>query len=320
MNDDAWLSLHLHFDGRMYQEPADTIICDLLAPLVSKWRTSGRIQRAFFVRYSDGGPHLRFRVLPCDRGGAPALQAEMSAWLRGDCATMPRSDAATSMPLAAHLVTDVREVPYEPEQERYGGPSLLPVAEAFFSASTDTAFSLLNETRGAGEGARLGKALLAMVVLIHTFAPDRSAAATLSRSYCDGYLTALSRKEPKPGAFRAAFASGFDRQQRRVSDAVEFCWASLTDDDPLSEPLDDYRHRLAVLREEFLAVVDAGLARRSGSGALGRRDAIEAVVPSLLHMMNNRMGVPIPEEIYLAFLIATVLEGTPADATVEQST
>ncbi|MYT25707.1 hypothetical protein GTW69_36490, partial [Streptomyces sp. SID7760] len=79
----------------------------------------------FFIRYHEGGPHLRIRFRGAGSGGdaardAAALAAELALAAAG---TTP----ATGTWPGRH--GEVRVVAYEPETERYGGPPALPVAE-----------------------------------------------------------------------------------------------------------------------------------------------------------------------------------------------
>ena len=50
---------------RIYCPPAlhDDAILHLIQPAVDELKARGRIERAFFIRYNEGGNHLRLRVL-----------------------------------------------------------------------------------------------------------------------------------------------------------------------------------------------------------------------------------------------------------------
>jgi len=125
--DSCWLSFHLF--TRMPLEP---LLAEALLPMVEAERAAGRLKRFFFIRYSEGGPHLRLRFLPS--GGhraaiARALAAHMRAY-----------GAANS---GAGVGWQLRVQPYA-RLEHYFGESLYSVyAELLNEQTSYTALRLL---------------------------------------------------------------------------------------------------------------------------------------------------------------------------------
>ena len=73
----AWASFHVFLPGRV--EPF------LRGPLlrgVKEERARGRLRRFFFLRYGEGGPHLRLRFLPTPGTPPEALGGSVEAWAR----------------------------------------------------------------------------------------------------------------------------------------------------------------------------------------------------------------------------------------------
>src|SRR4051812_9895077 len=68
MHESDWVSAHV-----FYHENLDALLTDAAGPLVAELAGRGLAGAAFFLRYWDGGPHLRFRALPTD----PAHRAEV---------------------------------------------------------------------------------------------------------------------------------------------------------------------------------------------------------------------------------------------------
>jgi hypothetical protein len=208
-------------------------------------------------------------------------------------------------------------VDYEPETERYGGPEGVRLAERFFEISSDAAYALLTRL-GPERSSRLGKGLLTMVELFHVFTRgDRAHATRWARQYNEGYLRGVARDEEGRGAWLGAFGSGYDAQARTLGEYVEEVWSRMDDGDSLSEALDLYRDGLLEVRGDFTGLFDAR--RLSGSGA--PYDAWElatgAVAASYIHMMNNRLGITIQEESYLAYLIMRTMESPPSTDAAE---
>jgi thiopeptide-type bacteriocin biosynthesis protein len=109
-----WLYAKVYASPGRHRE----LLAEHVAPLVDELRAD----RWFFIRYADPDPHLRLRL----HGDATWLTElalpRLHSWADGLCRAG----------LAARLVLDA----YEPESARYGGPDLLPAAEAVFAADS----------------------------------------------------------------------------------------------------------------------------------------------------------------------------------------
>ena len=96
---------------------------------------------------------------------APGPVLEETIWPRV-------AEAAASSEL---VVRSTREC-YEPEVERYGGPWGLTLAEELFHRQSETALALLEKIAPGTRPQRLGKGLLAMLVLLFLYRGERRAA------------------------------------------------------------------------------------------------------------------------------------------------
>jgi thiopeptide-type bacteriocin biosynthesis protein len=278
-----WLSAHLHVDGAVYGPAADRAILDAVAPVAAECLRRRWARCAFFLRYTAGGPHLRLRLL-----GRPG---DLGAHVR------PLIEDR----VAAGVVRGVDWVPYEPELDRYGGPAGVEVAERLFADSSRLAIELLAGLAADDRAARLGKALLAMLTLLHVFVGEREAAAVTIRRYGQAYL---AQQVPDPDRGRRlarAFEGGLDRQADTLAAYVEATWEALERRSGLPPALERYRRRLGAARRRLRAVFERRLLLDAHGAPWARFEpAAAAIFPSYLHMTNNRLGVGIQEEVYLA--------------------
>jgi thiopeptide-type bacteriocin biosynthesis protein len=167
----TWTSLHCRLSWQ--PDHVDAFISEKLAPLFDgDW---------FYVRYWETGPHLRIRY----RGTRDLRQSILDLvtaagypLLDIDPAAYYADINATEGPWLPH--GDVREVPYEPEVERYGGPEGLPVAEDLFCRSTEVALAVLRSARS--ESARLSAAIGLAISTTKALGLDRPAAAAWLRT------------------------------------------------------------------------------------------------------------------------------------------
>ena len=316
--DREWLSVYLFFNGWIYAPECDRVVVDVVEPFVRRCQQQGWTDQHFFIRYSEFGPHVRLRLQgrPDALGGDvwPALVEHLRAH-NADVVVdeRPESPAVPQRPEGEPVrVTHVARVEYEPETERYGGPDALLVGERVFEVSSDAAYALIGKM-GTERSSRLGKGLLSMVVLVHVFTEDREKGAVFSQMYSTNYLRSLVREDGGRDAWLDAFDQGFSQQSETLMEYVDAVWEAMDDGDSLSDTLDAYADGMRRLREEIRALFEQGRVQVAGETAQDWHRVVHGIVPSYMHMMNNRLGITLQEESYLAYLITRAL-GRSAEA------
>jgi thiopeptide-type bacteriocin biosynthesis protein len=313
-----WLSVYLFFDGWIYTPDCDRVALDVAEPFVRRCQAEGWIHQHFFIRYSEFGPHVRLRLLgmPDVLAGEvwPALVEHLRAHnpevqidAKPENPGVPRREEGQPV-----RVTHVARVEYEPETDRYGGPDALLVSERAFEVSSDAAYALIAKM-GTERSSRLGKGLLGTVILIHLFADSRERGSAFTQMYSTNYLRAVAREEDGRETLLDAFDQGFSNQAETLMEYVDAIWEAMDDGDSLSDTLDAYAGGMRGIREELRALFEQGRVLVMGQPAAEWVRAWQTLLPSYLHMMNNRLGITIQEESYLGYLVTRAL-GRPAEA------
>jgi thiopeptide-type bacteriocin biosynthesis protein len=151
----AWRTWYVWTPGG--RDEADALIRDTLAPLAGEAIADGRASRWFFLRYSEGGAHVRWRV------------------------ETTSSEAARLADLvAARCGLRVTPGSYEREPARYGGAEHLAAAESVFCASSALALRVLGE-RGAA-GWRLSTAIAVVIATAQGLGLDAATTVSWLRS------------------------------------------------------------------------------------------------------------------------------------------
>jgi hypothetical protein len=178
-----------------------------------------------------------------------------------------------------------------------------------FEASTDAALHLLAGLRPGWRAGRLGRGMLAMLATLHACFDGRRAAAAAARRYGAGYLGApAGRPTSGSDASEVAFAQAFHRQAAALHASVESGWTQLESGTPLPG-LEAFSEALGAARTRLTSLCAAGEVEVSGVTTRTWATCAPRIVPSYMHMMNNRMGVSVPEESYLAHVISWALAG-----------
>jgi len=233
----------------------DTVLADVVAPLLAMAGSARWLGRWFFQRYVEGPgrrPHLRLRFDGHIDAIAQALEAQLAqAYRTAD-------------------VVSVERAPYFPEAARFGGEEALPAVHAVFQAASELALAALTDQGGNDDvdeaGAldpRLSLLIGAHDALARAAGLDAGRRRELARERRAAYADDVDE------AFAGALAAEFRRARSGLR-------ALLADDDggPLSALLGPYRRAVEA------ALADLGPERRRG------------ILPALLHLDAVRLMGP----------------------------
>lgn len=255
-----WLYAQIFAGG----SEVDRLLVAVVRPLVSGALRDALAERWFFVRYDRPSSHLRLRL----RGDPRVLHGEL----------LPRLQSALAPWLDAGSVSRLALDTYQPEVERYGGPTGLELSERIFQADSEAVLEVLAGLAGDGASdARWQLALVGLEALIDDFgcSPDeKRALVARRRRECalefGGETTDLKRR----------LAEGFRRWRPVVTRLLD---QGLDGRDPLALGGPIWRARAAKLAP-LIPRLRAAEAR--GELAAGWRD----IVDSHLHMYVNRVA------------------------------
>ena len=295
-----WVAVYLPVAGSIYSFAADDLISSVVGPIVSTCRQQRIVSRAFFVRYSEMGPHIRLRLLPtasaCRDAVADVIKHHWAAY------TSLHSDTA---------MAGLEWTRYEPEFDRYGGVDVICHAEELFDASSTLVFRQLATWQSEHRSARLGRATLAMLIACYVFLENREQTIAFARSYNQRYLERSTQFSER--AWTASFEASQRRSDHKVADYVAYAWDVLQEGSSLTPVLDDYVSALKSYRAKVEPLTHAGAISIGGMQTTDWWSAAIAIGGRLIHMTNNRFGVSIAEEAFIAFVVEkTLLERQPS--------
>lgn len=274
---DGWTSLHCMV--HCTPETVDEFLLADVAPLLDRHGSEW-----FFIRYGEGGPHLRIRV----RGDAGEL-AEPLATLASKLPSVPGPWTADAERNGRAHGT-VHAIAYEPETERYGGASALPIAEEVFVHSTRIALRAIAET--PRRAARLTTGIDLAVLTGTGLGLDRLATARWHRRHARGWQHAEDvQLLPAPLIHRRVDSVYAGQRASLVRRVDALCGSEPPPSGLLGDWVSILRHADGRLRSEAACDDDRRLWAWS----------------SQLHMLFNRMGIVPDEERALCYLAARAL-------------
>ncbi|NUT46116.1 MAG: hypothetical protein HOV94_02180 [Saccharothrix sp.] len=305
-----WVGAHVFHRGDQ-----DLLVRQALAPLCEELTGAHRIAGWFFLRYWEGGPHVRLRLLataPTDEIRAEVTRAcarhladhpsppddwsqreyEATARRRAEGERLIRWDRRL------RPVDSVEFIAYEPEHHAYGEGRALQAVERHFTDSSRIAVPLLSVRHD-----RRAAAALAMLTLtVAVCEPDLDRAATrfaAARTGQAANVRAERRDDLRDQTRRLWEQASATPSAEPPTDPLAAWWLSIR---ALHGTLVDLRARGDFAPVDALSPF-AGLAR-----ALRPEDpAVPYVVLRCAHLLCNRLGLPAVTEARLAFLAARTL-------------
>ncbi|MDT0304939.1 lantibiotic dehydratase C-terminal domain-containing protein [Streptomonospora wellingtoniae] len=155
MDESDWVSAHAFYHGDL-----DLLVTEGIAPLAADLDSAGALRRWFFLRYWEGGPHARLRLLP-EPGHRARVERAVLEGLAEYFRALPSREPMRRdryLHMASYYArrermetfeTDLRPdnsvalLPYRREYDRYGGAS--DAVERHFAESSRIAVGLLAE-------------------------------------------------------------------------------------------------------------------------------------------------------------------------------
>lgn len=283
-----WSAFHLHYHG-----DRGLLLRQVVRPLVVRWLDEGVIDRFFFVLYLLGGPHVRLRLrlsrTDVEDRIAERIRAAAESFFRTHPTSTPISEGELKEQTRRLLETDpsegdptlypdafVREVPFRPETDRYGGPRHLGASLDFFMASSAAALDFWHRHGHLPSGRRFPQILRMLIAQAKGLAETPGQTRKLLSYGIQGRVEAMAAVVRRGDEQYEQKGKVF-RQLVQVTPAI------------LSAPELDLLHQAAgALRRETRAAPPP--ARR-------------LILRSQMHMTANRLGLNNPEEAYLSRIL-----------------
>ena len=292
MTDSRWLSVHCHTP-----EPFEPFLREVIAPAVRLLLEDGTADRWFFIRYWEGGPHIRLRLHIHQDVLAHVLEV-----------------------LRRFTAADLVESPYEPEYDRYGGPAGVAIAERQFELSSRIALELIESEMDWSYETILGIAIQLHLSFAFTIDTDLSRTRHFFAAVADEFESIQIRRTADPKRTRQilgeTFHKSFGDQSEGLVAMHQEVWDALvsgTVDDPL---LLSWIRGNAAIAGELRAALHDGRLLNVLQQPLTTEGELLAILGSFVHMTSNRLGMRNRDEAFTAYITVRSLGELRADTGV----
>lgn len=274
-----WLSAHLFYSGDLR-----TLLLDMVLPFLRD-----TCYRAFFIRYGEGGPHIRLRLLTDEADTGIVLSQLIQAGR------------------AIHGLT-IQYITYEPEITRYGNQDSIAWAEEQFICSSTYVLTILDSRREWDASSALLEALKMNIAIGSALDVAGLEMIAICRQFIHQWLPRLyDRNKPAAGQeqyYMALLETRFSHYAEFLLPVTAALWEELCEGkaDPVLQTF------MQSNRQVFEAYKQLGFDERS------MRD----ITGSFMHMGHNRLGISNLDEAYIMFFTLKCLENVYAGGRSER--
>lgn len=316
-----WVCAHIFYDTDQ-----DALLTECARPLVRELTADGLVQRYFFLRYWEGGPHVRLRLLPLRTADRAEVERRAARRIRAFLAGTPAADVVDRSRFAQvargladlegrpghdHVVRPNNSVDfpaYEREHGDYGYGAAIGAVERHFHESSELALSVV----AAGTTVEQ-RALLAFDLVIGVFA------------LCEEVRDQWARHGGPPLPFGSG-PEAPDVEQRyrvqgdRLRERALHTWRSAAAPAGGTDQRSYWLASVRRLREELHGLEETGRFTSEWAASplaepLGLADTAHPSTSLVLlrcaHLVNNRLGLTLWQENQLRFLVGRVLTDLP---------
>lgn len=322
----TWLAAYLYC-----VEPWETFLIEAVKPFVDKIMENQWAHQFFFIRYWERGPHIRLRF----KGNAETLEKQVKPHLddhflkyfQEHPSERETPEYGAELPPEQQWFPNnsVQYIDYEPELERYAGPTGILIAEKQFEASARAVFAVIEESGdwdydralGAAIQLHLGFAFALGMDLVETgkfF--NRISTTWFSRAY--GYTPDTPKEQIKErqDITLKAFEENFQRQKTTLVPYHQTLWSAFTEEMEFEqewlnqwlEHMTAIKNELITAQEHKLLVMPQWFKPEPGLKIPEKRQEVWRILESYIHMTNNRLGIMNRDEAYLGYLIKESLK------------
>lgn len=318
MIEPEWTSAHAFYHGDL-----DLLITRAVAPLVAEIDAAGLAAGWFFLRYWDGGPHLRLRILPAGAGDRAAIEdlvtehfadffeRRPAGWTMAQrdyaelAAVLARREQVPDPSRVLYPNNSLHFITYLREHGRYGfGPSVRAV-ERHFGESSRIALRVLALGAPLDRRAHLAHAIILLTWFC--FEPDAARLAA--------WITGPGRASGAPGG-----AGEANERSLRLAREMRALLASprhLAGTGALAA----WTRSVTGLRDALAPLASAGAFTPpergwEGPGGILAVDPAAGILPVLdvcAHLVCNRLGLSVSVEQAVrrsaAVTVAALAEG-----------
>lgn len=249
------------------------VLCEQVAPFLQTVYSYLQTPAPyFFIRYGEGGPHIRLRLQ-----------------------VLEEDETTVRKILNEH--TQAQYIPYIQEVERYGNATTIALAEQQFYLCSDYVLSLINHPEWDISSA-LTQAIQMNMALLYASGATPDETTNIFTQFIRSWLPRLYNKElsndEQEKYFISLLKEKFNMYAPVILPLTAAFWSTLQTGQTQT-PAQQYTSKHVPLLQHYQQVISDTPKMRS-------------IICSLLHMQHNRLGISNADEAYIVFFTMKCME------------
>jgi thiopeptide-type bacteriocin biosynthesis protein len=302
-----WLGIHIPVGAPICSSRCDQFLIDVVRPVAESACAMRGVSGYFFVRYTERSHHIRLRIRIQDVDVVENVMAivEQQLALHGRHVGTPQGFAVGSTGLGA---LQCEWVQYEPEVDRYGGADGIRLAEELFIASSKFALSTIDQAGTNFSRFRLGFSAASMFVAARALHHDMPSVLSYMDHCWRPYVghAGGSLRSNHTNLSLSDLERAFSAQSDRWTNLIDRLCADNEADDQRSS-FDAYGGALLTTFTHLARLFATESLRIAPLGPTDWLSTASRLLRSYSHMTNNRLGVSIPDEAFVAYAACKAL-------------
>lgn len=260
-----WLSIYLFHHG-----DANQLLKQRIYAFIEQWRAPW-----FFIRYWDGGDHIRLR-----------LKAEKNQ----------HDSIVKSFNSEKSAIKSIQIAVYEPEIDRYGNLKTMPWAERYFECSSVYILNWIVNKQA--NQSLIAEAMKLHLTLLFATGWDKDTLISICRFFLECWLPKLFNQTEPEEQQRLFWINQFEKvfkiPKAQILNAAQQFWQALN-----AGAIDDH---LNIFLSESISII-----KLYQSTDL-EKDKLFEITSSFMHMNHNRLGISNQEEAYIMYCVIACLK------------
>ncbi|WP_422090368.1 thiopeptide-type bacteriocin biosynthesis protein [Tenacibaculum ovolyticum] len=294
-----WISCYIFHNSSF-----EKILIELIAPIINKLEEAKLIEHSFFIRYWENGPHIRLRVLPTKTN---VKIKKLIKQLIDDYFTIAFNETKYSIEFNNYIQ----------EIGRYGGTSTIKISENHFQSSSQTVLTCITNNYDNWDYSKaISIAIQMHIVLIKQIFNNLDEVILFFNTFYNNWIQCSIKLDQgnqitteEIVKVNNLFNSSYKRQKESVDFIVKKLWFTEQYEDSW---LSDWSIKSKITSKQIIETKESFIIKEIVFNETLKvnkeKQILFTLYESYIHMTNNRLGIHLRDEPFIAFLIFNALE------------
>jgi len=294
-----WISLHIYHNYSF-----ERILLEFIQPLTLHLKNKNYVDKIFFIRYWEEGPHIRYRVLPSKTIKEGFLKDLI----------VKRANEYFNSLKNDNIEYVLKFNNYTQEILRYGGIENMGITEKHFQDSSKIVLKLMsNNTTNMNYSSTISVAMQLHLIFVKAVFNDIQKSIIFFDFVYKNWLFHSTKLDEKGNATSnniRKVISFFEKSYLNQKEMIHYLIKSLWQRNEYSDWMNDWSYSCKELRNLTIFtkntksdILPEWEVLSKGSNLCIKDQKTFAILESYIHMTNNRLGIYLRDESFIAFLI-----------------